>query len=1299
MRLRKGALVSLMLAASIAGFFWTRSRIPQLGEKAMMGGRSSVAAISFGELYPVDGRMPLWQRIGLTAVNWGNTNWKGMTFGLLFAAAVLTLLSFLPRRGGRNVWINTIKGVALGTPLGLCVNCATPVSRGLFAGGLRSETALAALFASPTLNPIVLTILFSMFPLDMAVTKVALTLLFILLLVPLFTLALQRAGDDRRLGDGGAGLGRLDRAAFSPSWWQGWLFKQPGEVLLAGGPGSDDTWAGALAAVGRRLGLNLWFILRVTLPLMVLAGVLGAIVVELLPLARFADLRVSLPTLAAAALVGTFLPVPVAFDVLLVAVMRSGGLPAPFAMTLLVTLGMFSVYPFLVVWQSMSRAVALACFGTVVLLGIGAGEYIRLHDAADDAAVRRGLEASLPRIPDLVAEEVAVARRHCAALAPRADACLSAWALHRVENGGDAAVCQALHDEPDLPSVVEWCQRRARSEEAVRAAVAAGHTAPCERLPADERPACRDGAIAVIASYDLARWIALCSEHGDPEEVRGCRRSGVLAVMAGDEEMCKYLDHPGDAAECVRLAPLTRAVSDRSAEACASVAPELARTCLQRVGDALIGDRLAADAITACDGLPLPAMVYTCRRRWIELRVKLTADAALCDRPEVAEARAGCLEAAAVRAAAREIAGLQVSKLSAAEPAPEAQRGSDEGQPEAAAAPRRVGQPLSPEGTIEISAAPHAPRTAAPGPRFTRLEGRELGITSPVVARALDAKEPFAAGRGLASGDVDNDGWTDLVLASEHGFELYKNLGGRFRRQPLAIPEIASADAFVVALVDVNNDGWLDVFLTSYGGGDYVVENDRHGFAAPRVTRLDSGEAIVTMAAGWADVDGDGLLDVVLGNWSYGVEKAFIPERSRNRLLRNRGQRFESLPLPGVPGETLTVLLSDLDGDGRPELLVGNDHDRPDQYYRLDERGRYQPIGKQAGIFPATPAHTMSIDSADLDNDGRLDLFATDMSFQASEAGDYCAPIVDAGDQQRCRQQTRFPAIVHNRDLAACNALDDGGRRGECVAAIAMELAVRSRDPGLCERIPARYPSHRAWCRNLVTRSHVDPVRPSDHLPQKARNVLLLAGADGRFKDRTVDLGVEASYWSWNARALDVDNDGWQDLYVGNGYRFAVIHPNVLFHNQGAGQKFVRREAEFGLGDLLNTPSWTALDLDNDGDLDIVATAAAGPVRVFRNNDTDHHAVTVSLLDERGNRFGVGARITVRDAAGRSQVREIKASGGFLSFDAPLAHFGLGPATALASLEVRWPGAAGATTRIRRALPADTHYTIRRPAR
>jgi len=106
-----------------------------------------------------------------------------------------------------------------------------------------------------------------------------------------------------------------------------------------------------------------------TVPLMLLAGLLGAVVVHLVPLNSLLDFEPGIFSLLLVALVGIFLPVPIAFDIVLVAVLVSAGAPMIYSMILLFTMGIFSVYPFFIVWNTISRRVAVIL--TLVLMSLG----------------------------------------------------------------------------------------------------------------------------------------------------------------------------------------------------------------------------------------------------------------------------------------------------------------------------------------------------------------------------------------------------------------------------------------------------------------------------------------------------------------------------------------------------------------------------------------------------------------------------------------------------------------------------------------------------------------------------------------------------------------------------------------------------------------------------------------------------------------------------------------------------------------------------------------------------------------
>lgn len=333
-----------------AASFWSGSRYPSLDEKSIMGGSARLEdPLSFEasiQIQPSDGIVT---RIVSTTINWLETNLEGMAFGLMIGACLLTLIGMITARGHHNGFVNTLVGVGIGAPLGICVNCAAPVAKGMHDGGSRLETTLATMFSSPTLNIIVLSMLFSIFPLYMVVIKLTQTLVFILLLVPLLSRWVFRQERMHTYDDKSCAI-------------------QATVVLPI-----NESWLAALCGTSIALGRNLAYIVIRTVPLMLLAGLLGAVVVHLMPLTNLLEYEASILSVAVVALVGIFLPVPVAFDVVLVAVLVSAGAPMIYSMTLLFTLGIFSVYPFFIIWNTISVRVAVVLAAVLVVIGVIGG--------------------------------------------------------------------------------------------------------------------------------------------------------------------------------------------------------------------------------------------------------------------------------------------------------------------------------------------------------------------------------------------------------------------------------------------------------------------------------------------------------------------------------------------------------------------------------------------------------------------------------------------------------------------------------------------------------------------------------------------------------------------------------------------------------------------------------------------------------------------------------------------------------------------------------------------------------------
>jgi uncharacterized membrane protein YraQ (UPF0718 family) len=330
------ALSSVMLAA-IALTFWSGQRYPALLKKLHAGsGVQTKGVISFDALLKVSPQMPASTRIARTSVNWLWTNRFGMYFALPFGAAMMTLMAQTARpKRFASASANVLCGMVAGAPMGVCTNCATPVGQSLLYGGASTRLTVAAMISSPCFNPVVLAMAFVLFPLPLALARVAVPGLLIAML-PLLIPENQKA------------LRTIDLPDIPPSLSQ------------------------RLRAFFTTYGRNLLRVTMLTLPWMLLAAVLGAVIAELVP-TYGTHLPVSALGVVAIALFGTFLPVPMAFDVALAFVLYRSGVPVPYVAALLCTLGPLSIYSITALGQQLGRGAALRLAGGTAALGCVAG--------------------------------------------------------------------------------------------------------------------------------------------------------------------------------------------------------------------------------------------------------------------------------------------------------------------------------------------------------------------------------------------------------------------------------------------------------------------------------------------------------------------------------------------------------------------------------------------------------------------------------------------------------------------------------------------------------------------------------------------------------------------------------------------------------------------------------------------------------------------------------------------------------------------------------------------------------------
>ncbi len=512
-------------------------------------------------------------------------------------------------------------------------------------------------------------------------------------------------------------------------------------------------------------------------------------------------------------------------------------------------------------------------------------------------------------------------------------------------------------------------------------------------------------------------------------------------------------------------------------------------------------------------------------------------------------------------------------------------------------------------------------RPGTPAPAATRPHFTDVAPRSRIAYKTNNSffgrkwfPQPMCG--GVAVFDFDNDGRMDLFFTNGARLPELKKTDPSFyncllRQKADGTFEDVTARAgltgssldynFGVAVGDYDNDGYEDLFICSAVRNVLYRNNGDGTFTDVTAASGIGGKPANTLsvAAAWFDYDNDGLLDLVVSDYTFWTpQKDFRCTMDSNdyycdprrypsvppRLYHNLGNgKFadvtEKSGLAASPAKGMGISVADFNGDGWMDVFIANDTEPNSLFINLGN-GKFEERGLELGVAYNDNAHTgssMGCDAKDFDNDGKVDIFYNNLMGQ-------------------------IWALLRNRgDLF-------------------------------------QYQSHAAKVQQL-----------------------------------------SVPYSGWSNGFIDYNNDGWKDIYSANGDVDQVNEKSpqhdTMFENVD-GKSFLDISEEMGKDFLRKGYQRGSAfgDLNNDGSLDIVVTSLNESPRILMNSgDSGNHWLVLSLVGHKSARDAIGAKVKLTTASGRVLYNHVAISVGFMSSTDKRVHFGLGPETKIASIEIRWP--------------------------
>jgi hypothetical protein len=536
---------------------------------------------------------------------------------------------------------------------------------------------------------------------------------------------------------------------------------------------------------------------------------------------------------------------------------------------------------------------------------------------------------------------------------------------------------------------------------------------------------------------------------------------------------------------------------------------------------------------------------------------------------------------------------------------------------------------------------PKVDRAAFPPVPVFKDIASEIGVTVSHIAapEAHYVIDSTSGGSGLF--DCDDDGRLDIVLVNGSTVErllkggdpmvtlYHQEPDGSFKDITAAAGLSRKGWGMGVAVADFDNDGKLDLFVTGYTGSALYHNLGNCKFEDVTDKAGVRGSGFMTGAA-WGDYDRDGYVDLFVSRYSH-LDLNNLPQFGSNKFCRFKGMLVQCGPW-GLEGES--------------DFLY---HNRGD--------GTFEEVSVKAGVHNEIGYYGLGVMWVDYDDDGWPDLLVANDSVP-----NY---------------------LYHNNRNGTFT--DVGMLTGVALSGEGMELGNMGVDWGDYD--------HSGRLSFFVT-----------HFEEQPNSLYRNMGAKG-FDDVSWTSGVgqpSYPYVGWGTAFFDMDNDTWLDLFVANGHVYPQIDTidvgarykePMLLHRNNRDGTFDEVSKEAGLQAIpLKSRRGAAFgDIFNNGNIDVVLLNVGEPPSVLLNTNRDpYHRVLFKLIGTKSNRAAIGARVTIR-SAGVKQFSEVRSGASYLSQNDLRLHFGLGTASKMDSVEVRWPNG---TTETLQNIAADNIYTI-----